>query len=259
MHSAESRNWKTARHMVPLQGLQPSVSRSTRESDRPAAGELGRRLRACGQPSGLRRRSIRNWTAAQRVRRRCAVAINCSTALLVQGRRINRSAEPAGYLSGAPSADGHYFACSLSKVPVAICDVTTGTARPIPITDQWREVFNARPLISPDGQRVAYHGVALEEIKIFDLSTSTFKSLTVDPSLFVKISRWRASGDSLLVVLSPFMRHSTEDRDWFVRRSIGHQYRNAYKIYSSLTQRWTTSNYHMMAAASRSQSAVNYT
>ena len=170
----------------------------------PAAGELAGRLRACGQRSGLRRRSIRNWSGLSVF---AAAVLLLSTAPLQFSSKADEPiAEAPGYLSGAPSADGHYFACSLSKVPVAICDVTTGTVRPIPITDQWREVFNARPLISPDGQRVAYHGLALEEAKIFDLSTSTFKSLRVDPSLFVKISDWRGSGDSLLVVLSPFMR-----------------------------------------------------
>jgi len=177
----------------------------------PSAGELGRRLRACSQPSGLRRRFVRNWTALGVF---AAAVLLLSTAPLQLSSKagagsLGATGEPvwsvgaAAMLSGPPSADGRYFACVGGKFPVAICDVTTGTVRPVPITDQWREGFNARPLISPDGQRVAYHGVALEEIKIFDVPTSTFKSITVDPSLFVKVSRWRASGDSLLVVLYP--------------------------------------------------------
>ena len=182
----------------------------------PTASELGRRLRECGQQPTSRRRSIRNRIGLGLF----AVAVwLLSTAPLSlssnsEARSLGAKGEPVwrggAILSGPPSADGRYFACVGGKIPVAICDVTTGIVRPVPITDQWREGFNARPLISPDGQRVAYHGVALEEIKIFDIPTSTFKSITVDPSLFVKVSGWRASGGSLLVVLHPLSgRHSS--------------------------------------------------
>ncbi len=176
----------------------------------PTAGELGRRLRACGQPSGLYRRSARNWTGLSVF---AAAVLLLSTAplslsfkgdarsLLATGEPVWR--DPGGIPSGAPTADGHYFACQGFQIPVGICDVTTGIMQRVPITERWREVYNARPLISPDGQRVAYHGLEFEEAKIVDLSTSTSKSLKVDPSFFLKISSWRPSGDSLLVVLSP--------------------------------------------------------
>ena len=177
----------------------------------PTASELGRRLRACIQPSGVRRRSIRNWSALGAFA--AAVLLLATVPLQVSpnagSRALGASVEPiwsfdSGAIpSGAPSADGHYFACSAPQIPVAICDVTTGTVQRVPITDQWKVLFNVQPLISPDGQYVAYHGLDLEEARIFDLSTSAAKSLRVDPSLFVKIIGWSASGDSLLVVLWP--------------------------------------------------------
>ena len=175
----------------------------------PTAGELGRRLRACGQPSGFRR-STRNWTALGVF---AAAMLLLSTAPLslsfkADAASLGARGEPVwssgGIPSGAPSADGRYFACSWGKtIPVAICDVNTGIVQRVPITERWKDVFNARPLISPDGQHVVYHGLELEEAKIVDLSRSTLKSIKVDPSFFLKISNWRPSGDSLLVVLSP--------------------------------------------------------
>jgi Tol biopolymer transport system component len=114
------------------------------------------------------------------------------------------SAEAGATASGAPSIDGHYFPCHSFEIPVAVCNVTTGIVQRVPLIEPVEDGWGARPLISPDGQRVAYQGLAHEEAKIFDLSTSTSKSLPVDSSLRLRIIEWRASGDALLVVLSPF-------------------------------------------------------
>ena len=171
----------------------------------PTANELGRRLRKSGEPSTSRHSSIRNRTALGVFA--AAVLLLATIPLQFSSKAESRalgepiwSFDSGAVPSGAPSADGQYFACR-GLTTVAICDVTTGTVQRVPITE--RKVFDARPLISPDGKRLAYHGLELEEAKIFDLSTSISKSLRVEPSFFVKIIAWSATGDSLLVVLLP--------------------------------------------------------
>ena len=171
------------------------------------ASELARRLRACGQQPASRR-AIRTWAALGAFG---AAVLLLATVPLHLSSKVERRAvgEPIWSFasgatpSGAPSADGHYLGCHSGTIPVGICDVATGTVQRVPITDRWNGVFNARPLISPDGRRVAYYGLVLEEVKIFDLATSISRSLRVDPSLFVKVIAWDAAGESLLVVLQP--------------------------------------------------------
>ena len=155
MHSAESRSWKMPGRIVPLQGLQPSASQLTRESDRPQqASSEGvcvsvASLRGCVE--GLS--ETRLGSACLPPLCCCYQLFHCTSRPKADERSIVRLLKPVriSFSRGHLAPMATISLAVWSKVPVAICDVTTGTVRPIPITDQWREGFNARPLISPMG------------------------------------------------------------------------------------------------------------